>query len=166
MYLFQATNEGKIKSPSLSHSFNQAHSLVRVLYLTQGTSDGLMENTGLLAALTCTVCLHWGQSLLVLSHKCTCACSDFLQNRGYDSPLGVQVAWAIAGAWTCRERQQSTRMKSAGCTAVQTCVKAALLLHCNPERLLSLLIAVSTAVKLVWTKNVTCPFSKQRMLWS
>lgn len=30
-------------------------------------------------------CLHWAQPLLVLSHKCTYSCSDFLQYQGYIS---------------------------------------------------------------------------------
>lgn len=54
--------------------------------------------------------------------------SDFLQCQGYDSPLSMQVAWAMEVGWTSRERQWSTRIKSVGCRATQTSAKAALLL--------------------------------------
>ena len=84
-----------------------------------------MENIGLLVAL---YGLRWEWSLLVLSHKCTCARTDFLQYQGYDCHMGSQVAWAIVGGWTCRERLPSTSMKRVGYGAIWTWVKVTLLL--------------------------------------
>lgn len=61
------------------------HTLWSRAVLDAETSDGLMENIGLLVAL---YCLHWEWSLLVLSHRCTCVWTDFSQYQGYDLPLG------------------------------------------------------------------------------
>lgn len=124
LYIFQATNVGKNKVSQLAFLQSNTHSGQRTV-LDAETSDGLMENTGLLVAL---YCLHWEWSLLVLSHRCTCVWTDFLQYQGYDCHLGPQVAWAMVGGWTCRERQPSTRMKRVSYGAIWTCVKATLLL--------------------------------------
>lgn len=147
-YLLQAMNEGKIESPPPTSCLQASTHSVLGTVLDAGTSESLMENARLPIALTCTVYTRDTHSF---KPRCTCVCSYFLQSWGA-FPHGYQVAWAIVGVGHLEKGSSlTTKSKSTGCGTMQTCVKAssAIPQFCKLERLLSLLTAFSTAVKMV-----------------
>lgn len=145
-YLFQAINVGKIESPSLSHSFNQACTR------RQGPVMGIYQRSHgkLFSISACIVCLYWGQSLWVLSHICMCTCNDdFLQCQRYSSPW---VPRWLGQLWVVAHVERGNSLLELRMQAVEPCgtvqSSSAIPWLCYLGRLLSPLTAVSTAVKL------------------